>query len=144
MGIWRPGMDGVKAFLFRNGTTLPWKEGKSEPLPSWVNWPRIVRMAETLGAHKDMFRTDIFVGVAAGSPVLREGVSEKERLAAVQYVVSETEIHPTPLRGTEEIFDESGRLWLAGYRIGNYRVVPDTEVPKEFLETGFLSARKES
>jgi len=136
---WRPGVSTVRAFIYRNGTTLDWEEESSEPLPDWVDWPRIVAMAEQLGAHKDMFRTDIFVGVPAGS--VPAGASKEERLAAVQYVVSETEIHPTPLKDTDEIFKEAGRLWLAGYKIGNYRVVPDTEVPPEFVETGSLSVQ---
>ena len=136
---WRPGVSTVRAFIHRNGTTLDWEKESSEPLPDWVDWPRIVAMAEQLGAHKDMFRTDIFVGVPAGS--VPAGASKEERLAAVQYVVSETEIHPTPLKGTDEIFKEAGRLWLAGYKIGNYRVVPDTEVPPDFLENGSLAVQ---
>ena len=85
-------------------------------------------MAEELGKHKDMFRTDIFVGLSS------------ERSTEPLYVVSETEIHPTPIRGTERVFNEGGRLWLAGYKIGNFKVIPDTEVPAEFLEHQMLAA----
>ena len=127
LAVWRPGMDGVHAMIDPNGITVPWKNEKhSQQLPDWVDWPRIVKMAEQLGAHKDMFRTDIFVGVPATG---RANSSEPEE---IQYVVSETEFHPTPLRGTESIFAEGGRLWLAGYQIGRYRVVPDAEVPDDF------------
>ena len=103
-------------------------EGKNEPLPDWVDWDRIIAIAERLGRHKDMFRTDIFVGVSS------------DRAATPLYVVSETEIHPTPIRGTERVFDEGGRLWLAGYQKGNYKVIPDNEIPAEFLQSGMVTA----
>jgi hypothetical protein len=118
---------------------LQWDEEQSHDLPDWINWPRIVDLAEQLGRNKDMFRTDIFVGVPAGA--LRSDATQQERLNAVQYVVSECEVHPTPLKGCDEIFAEAGRLWLAGYRIGNYKIVPNTEVPSEFLESGMIAVR---
>ncbi len=136
LGMWRPGLSEVRAFIHRNGTTLDWKEASSKALPKWVDWQRIVRIAEQLGAHKDMFRTDIFVGVPAGS-LGAQGTLE-ERREAVQYVVSETEVHPTPIKGTEEVFREAGRIWVAGYKIGNYKTIPNSEVPQEFLDTGTL------
>ena len=58
LAVQRPGMDGAVAILHRNGTNLKW-EGKSNPLPKGIDWPNIVEIAEKLGAHKDMFRTDI-------------------------------------------------------------------------------------
>jgi hypothetical protein len=136
---WRPGTSKVRAFLRRDGSTLQWDEEQSHDLPDWINWPRIVDLAEQLGRNKDMFRTDIFVGVPAGA--LRSDATQQERLNAVQYVVSECEVHPTPLKGCDEIFAEAGRLWLAGYRIGNYKIVPNTEVPSEFLESGMIAVR---
>jgi hypothetical protein len=60
-----------------------------------------------------MFRTDIFVGVTASSS------AAAATKPIIRYVVSETEIHPTPLRGYEIIFNEAGRLWLAGYYYNN-------------------------
>jgi len=139
LAIQRPGMDGAVAILRRNGTNLQW-EGKSDPLPEWIDWPRIVEIAETSGANKDMFRTDIFVGVpsSGNSP---SSSSREERLKAVRYVISESEIHPTEyfhVRGTKDILDEGGRLWLAGYAKGNYKVVPNTEVPPAFVQHGML------
>jgi len=168
--VWRPGTDGVKALFFRNGTNLvfdpPVKKNKSKskttssstpnvpgnttheipPLPEWIDWDRVISIGETLGRHKDMFRTDIFVGVATQN-------SEKGS-GQVRYVVSETEIHPTPLRGFETVFEEAGRLWLAGYYLLSKQqqqqqqktslnkffarpsaalsVVPNTEVPRSF------------
>lgn len=145
--VWRPGTDGVKALFFRNGTNLVFDKTKTTkkpagtsppappeipPLPEWIDWDRVISMGETLGQHKDMFRTDIFVGVATAN-------SEKQE---IRYVVSETEIHPTPLRGFEKVFEEAGRLWLAGYymlsqpKSGRFsaalKVIPNTEVPSAF------------
>jgi len=141
--VWRPGTDGVRALFFRNGTSLAFEKkprdekkhgsGKTPTneekpreaveLPEWIDWDRVISMGETLGRHKDMFRTDIFVGV-----------SNANDNPDVRYVVSETEIHPTPLRGFETVFEEAGRLWLAGYfyRLARH-VIPNTEVPPEFL-----------
>jgi hypothetical protein len=142
LAVQRPGMDGAVAILHRNGTNLQW-EGKSDPLPEWIDWPKIVEIAEKSGAHKDMFRTDIFVGVpsSGNGPFSSETMSRDERLKAVRYVISENEIHPTEyfhVKGTQPIFDEGGRLWLAGYAKGNYRVVPNTEVPPDFVKHGML------
>ena len=98
-----------------------------------------------MGQHKDMFRTDIFVGRS----VPNHGNSYNDDTAAIRYVISETEVHPTPLRGFETVFEEAGRLWLAGYyllsrnRSGGtgsgsssndlvLSVVPNTEVPRGY------------
>ena len=140
LAIWRPGMDGATAIIHRDGTNLEWA-GKSEPLPDWIDWQQIVDIAERSGVNKDMFRTDIFVGVPSGSPVLRNGTSKEERLKAVRYVISENEIHPTEYfhyKKMKNIFDEGSRLWLAGYTNGNYRVVHNSEVPTAFVKNGFL------
>jgi len=140
VAIWRPGMDGAAGIFHRNGTNLEWA-GTSEPLPDWIDWQQIVGIAERSGVSKDMFRTDIFVGVPSGSLVLRNGTSNEQRLKAVRYVISENEIHPTELfhyKHMKKIFDEGSRLWLAGYFGGNYKVVPNSEVPAAFIENGFL------
>ena len=142
LAVQRPGMDGAVAILHRNGTNLKW-EGKSDPLPEWIDWPKIVEIAEKSGAHKDMFRTDIFVGIPSSGdgPSTSTTSTREERLKAVRYVISENEIHPTEyfhVRGTQPIFDEGGRLWLAGYTKGNYRVIPNTEVPPAFVKHGML------
>ena len=148
-----PGVDGVQALLYRNGTNLiynpPMKQkkqkkdknksnSKSSPppssptatpappivtkLPKWIDWERVIEIGEKLGRNKDMFRTDIFVGVTASSSSATSATSAStksydnhNKSNIIRYVVSETEIHPTPLRGYEIIFNEAGRLWLAGY-----------------------------
>lgn len=140
LAVQRPGMDGAVAILHRNGTNLNW-EGKNDPLPDWIDWPRIVDIAERSGANKDMFRTDIFVGLPSSREEPKKGGEAESSLGAVRYVISESEIHPTEyfhVRGTQSIFDEGGRLWLSGYAIGNYQVVPNTEVPPAFVKHGML------
>lgn len=80
---------------------------------------------------------DVFVGLPAGDAVLRADLSAEEHIAAVRYVVSETEIYPTTTVD-EVIFEEAARLWVAGYKVGNFRVVKNTEVPNIFLEKGYM------
>lgn len=133
-------------FVHRNGTMVAGSYGDQyvedvdgfKNVVSWVNWPHLVQIAEMLGENKDMFRTDIFVGVPAGSPSLKKGAAEEERRAAIQFAVSESEIYPATIFVDKEISDEGARLWIAGYKMGNYRLVPNTEVPAEFLEFGTL------
>ena len=120
-------------YAHRNGTMLI---GHST-VPVWLDYAELVRIAENLGAHKDMFRTDIFVGVPAG--VLKAGATTEERVAAVQIVVSESELYPTTIFPDENLCEEGARLWIAGYKMGNHRIIPNTEVPAAFLETGFCA-----
>lgn len=87
-----------------------------------------------------MFRADFFVGIPSDSPTLKKGATMEERLAHVRYAVSECELHPTTVFHTDKITDEAARLWVAGYMIGNYKLVPNDEVPEEFFYKGFLSA----
>ena len=142
MVVYRPGYDHVGGFFFPNGTAMPWemqKTGKQlDPVPDWMDWKRLIAIAERLGAHKDMFRTDIFVGIPSRKRrLLGPTATPHDFLAAVEIAVSETEVHPTPYgKETNEVFEEGSRLWLAGYRIGNYLVVPNTEVPPAFVQSG--------
>jgi hypothetical protein len=83
-----------------------------------------------------MLRVDTFVGVPSVT-----GSDIDERMEAMVYAVSECEIHPTTRLdlwkpGSE---DEGARLWIAGYKVGNYITIPNDEVPDEFLETSRLS-----
>lgn len=122
----------ILAFTYRNGTMVS-DASNMKKMPHWVDWPKLVDIAERLGAHKDMFRTDIFVGVSSS---LESGATVEEREAAAQYAVSESEIYPTSIFVDQEICDEGARLWVAGYKMLNYYPVPNTEVPPAFLETG--------
>lgn len=118
-------------WVYRDGTMV--ENSSKESLAEWVDWPHIVEIAERLGANKDLFRVDIFAGVPAGSPALRPGASAEERQAAVEYVVSELEFEPeTPL--WPELQEDGVRLWMAGYNMLNYTVVPNKEVPRSFFE----------
>lgn len=161
--MWRPGTDGVKALLFGNGTNLAFdppsakkkhkkdntrdkynkkdRDKKDEPpsiqqqLPEWIDWDRVISIGERLGRNKDMFRTDIFVGVGtAGRRKQQKVDDDNNNKTIIRYVVSETEIHPTPLRGFEQVFEEAGRLWLAGYyllsRQNRLSVISNTKVPQ--------------
>jgi hypothetical protein len=78
-----------------------------------------------------MFRVDIFVGHST------QQTSLKREEAAI--VVSEFEIHPTTVLRDPNILEEAARLWVAGYKIGNYRLIPNNQVPSAFLENGMLS-----
>jgi hypothetical protein len=131
--------------LHRNGTMVAGTVGEDNHhykengifrgwLLDWLDYSRVVEIAERLGAHKDLLRVDIFVGVPASS----SAKTPEERLAAVQYAVSELSFHPTSVFDDHEVIDEGARLWIAGYKMGNYRVVPNAEVPKVFVETGQL------
>lgn len=95
------GEDGYDSgWIHRNGTV-----GHGSHLhkyPEYVDFPRLVAMAETLGANKDMFRTDVFVGVPAGA--VKKGATPEERAAAVKYAVSECEIYPTT------VFDDNAAV----------------------------------
>ena len=71
--------------------------------------------------------------------VLKTGATKDERMAAVQIVVSESEIYPTITFPDENVCEEGARLWIAGYKMGNHRIIPNTEVPAAFLETGFCA-----
>lgn len=120
--------------VYRDGSDVVGEDTKIS-LPEWIDFTSVVEIAERLGANKDMFRVDVFAGVPAGSPAMHPDATNDDRLAAVEYVVSEVEIHSTSKFHDERILEESARLWLAGYKLGNYRTVANTEVPKEFLDT---------
>ena len=123
-------------WIYRNGT-LAGGDGTNNL--DYIDWSRLVKIAETLGANKDMFRVDIFVGLPAGSPTLRVGAQRSERLEAIEYFVNECEIYPTTnFREWQQLAQDGARLWVAGYKRGNYVTVPNTEVPRAFLETGLL------
>lgn len=122
-------------FFYHNGTA---SVGSGRVLPTWIDWPRVMEIAEKLGANKDMFRTDIFVGVPAGA---KSGKTAGERKKAVKYAVSECELYPTTIFHDAKLSEEATRLWIAGYKAGIYRTIPNTEVPQEYIDNGgYLSA----
>lgn len=128
----------AKTWLYRDGSPIEGKE-KLPPELDYVDWPRVVEIAEALARNKDMFRVDIFVGLPASSPTLQANATREERDAAVEYAVNECEIYPTTnFKKWPQLAQDGARLWVAGYKIGNYRTIPNDEVPKEFVEKGYL------
>jgi hypothetical protein len=108
-------------------------------LAPFIDFSKIVEIAERTGANKDLLRTDIFVGVPA-SEALPQDAPWEDRVATVKYTLSEFSFHPTTEIFDNEVMEEGARLWIAGYKMGNYRVVPNTQVPQVFIDTGFLPA----
>jgi hypothetical protein len=126
-------------WLQRDGTFIAGKEHDRPKELDYIDFPRIVEIAEKLGANKDMFRVDVFVGLPTSSSLLNLNATVEEREAAVEYAVNECEIYPTTsFRWWPQLAQDGARLWVAGYKTGNYRSVPNTEIPKEFLKAGFL------
>jgi hypothetical protein len=130
----------INGYIHRDGTfALQFGDDEEEELPDWLDWSGLVKLAEELGAHKDMFRLDVFVGVpSSAKSLMLDGSTMEERLEHVEMAISESEIYPsTPF--PDELSEEAARLFIAGYKIGNFHVVPNTEVPDEFKRTGKLS-----
>jgi len=98
----------------------------------------MIRIAEELGAHKDIFRVDLFFGIPTDQG---RNMTKNERLANSRIVVNECEIFPTTIFPDKWLADEGARLWRAGYRIGNYKVVENSEVPSNYKEIGVLKNR---
>ncbi len=110
----------LAGFFYRDERPAP--GCPASELPDWVPWDRMVAIAESLSTHKDMFRVDMFVGVPRYSS---DG-------ASLQIAVSESEIHPTTMFCNPLIAEEMARLWIAGYVIGNYEIIPNDEVPMDY------------
>jgi len=108
-------------FFYRDGTAAP--DCPASKLQDWIPWNELVEIAERLSEHKDMFRVDMFVGVPRYS----------QESAKFRVVVSESEIHPTTMFCNPFIAEEMARLWIAGYKVGNYEVIPNDEVPVDFI-----------
>ena len=130
----------------RDGKVVTWvgMPDNHPEVPNWVDFPKVIETAERVGANKDMIRVDIFVGVSAENlEVLDENASEELRKDAVKIVVSDCDLSPELLELEQEpsIMHEAARLWISGYKTGNYKVVPNTEVPEEYRKTGKLSER---
>ena len=100
-------------------------EGPTTSLPDFVDWSRIVRMAEDRAKHMDLLRVDIYVG--KGSASLRR--------PKTRYVMSEVEMEQTS-KFDPALHEEGARLIIAGYKIGNYRRIKNNEIPKVYFDNG--------
>ena len=111
----------------RSGNLIYKKPGAASvsSLPTYVDWDKVVDIAERRAAHMDELRVDIYVGRG----------SDDDKSDPIRYVVSEVEIEQTS-KFDPELMDEATRLWIAGYRMNIFKVVPNTEVPKVYLENG--------
>ena len=94
-------------------------------LPDYVVWDKVVSIAERRAAHMDQLRVDIYVGRG----------SDDDKSDPIRYVISEVEMEQTS-KFDPDLMDEATRLWIAGYRMNVFKVVPNTEVPKVYLENG--------
>jgi hypothetical protein len=123
-GVWNSVSDNryVLGIFYRNKQLVPGCAPEGTTLPDWVPWEKLIAIAESLGRNKDMIRIDMFVGVPRYSPLN----------TPPQIAVSESEIHPTTIFANPYVADEMARLWVAGYKIGNYKTIPNGEVPKDF------------
>jgi hypothetical protein len=120
----------LNGFFYRDGTPTPGCPYKAR-IPEWVPWKELVGIAESLGANKDLFRVDMFLGVPRYS-------TDSDDNKKLQIAVSESEIHPTTIFCNPFIAEEMARLWKAGYKTGNYEIVPNTEVPIDYVQKKML------
>lgn len=91
IGNWVRGKYLPRGLLARSIEMEPWSmEARRRSSQVGLIGIGLWNLPERVGSNKDFFRVDIFVRVPAGSPALRKDATEEERLAAMQYVVSET------------------------------------------------------
>lgn len=129
------------AVVYRNGTVVVvLKDGDQQymlrEVPDWLPWGRVVQVAEGLAAHKDIYQVNLLVGISAATARNHrtERLSRDERLDDLQVVVVDTRLDPvmSKLPDRDGLVQEFGRLWMAGYHMGIYKTVPNTEVPSLF------------
>ena len=130
------------SMVYRNGTVVVLPKDDSQQhlfreVPDWLPWGRVVQVAEDLAAHKDIYQVNLLVGVSAATARKHqhENLSPEERLEDLQVVVVDTRLDPavSDFPDRDGLLQEFGRLWFAGYHMGIYRTVPNTEVPSLFL-----------
>jgi len=144
-------------FYYRSGRRAPDFLHNS---PSFIDlesvpwWDEMITVAESLGQHKDFLRVDFLVGVSKEewkrfdrAHQLRDQIIEMREESGdedvrvppppdyppIKMIVSECEIFPTTMFTSPFIADEAARLWLAGYKSGNFKVIPNNEVPPQYV-----------
>jgi hypothetical protein len=98
------------------------------PSLAHVEWPRVRSLAETLGAHKDCFRVDIF---ASPSATRKPSLGSPERAPPLKYLLNEVEFYIT---SSMPMFDDAARLWLEGYNSSRYVSIPNSEVSGRYAD----------
>ncbi|CAB9514926.1 expressed unknown protein [Seminavis robusta] len=138
MATWRdaegPGHSGL---VFRNGTVIM-DDMAVVKMPRWAKWDLVMETAEDIAAHKDILQIDFLIGVSAEAAYMlsQATVSRQEKLAEVQIVVSGIKLNPSDKfpNGNKDLLNEMGRLWIAGYEMGIHRLIPNNEVPPEYVQ----------
>ncbi|KAL7579140.1 hypothetical protein ACA910_019165 [Epithemia clementina (nom. ined.)] len=98
------------------------------PIPSWLNcWPRLVTIAERLGAHKDMFRTDILVGIPASKRAELMRLEAQEQTSSSQYH-RQNENNITVTTEAAATTTTSTRDWKVLWRQAVVLAVSETEI----------------
>lgn len=116
------------SFVKGRDTKVDW-----DRVPDWMQFDKVVALAEHMGRHKDMCRVDVFVGLPSGSPQLGQPN------AKLDVVVSETEFYPTSKFDDDRLTAEAARLWVAGYKMLQPKLIENKEIPLAFREKGYLS-----
>ena len=136
-----------KPFGYDETTYKTWRDESArnniDSLPDWVDWSEVVRVAEMMAVGKDTMRVDVFVGMSADDPAMRlkdanDPNTKAQQKQAVSTVVNELEFFST-LWVPEAISEEIARLWYAGYDMGIYKHIPNSDVPPAFVEKGYLA-----
>eukprot|EP00566_Odontella_aurita_P002565 CAMPEP_0113568552 /NCGR_PEP_ID=MMETSP0015_2-20120614/23911_1 /TAXON_ID=2838 /ORGANISM="Odontella" /LENGTH=943 /DNA_ID=CAMNT_0000471103 /DNA_START=26 /DNA_END=2857 /DNA_ORIENTATION=- /assembly_acc=CAM_ASM_000160 len=137
----------VFGLVRRDGTMADIESPREVPgLPHWVDWDRVVDIAERLAHGKDMIRVDVLVGVPAeelnkameeegGGGLENGGKNRQEDHLRMRYVVTEVEFQPVAewMGMPSDVLEEGARLWTSGYEMLNLELVENEEVPESFL-----------
>jgi hypothetical protein len=94
-GYLKPGSGDYLGLVYRNGTMITQFQHHNvdwTTVPDWLQWDKVVELAEELAQHKDMFRADMFVGLPSGSHELYRATTQAEDvLSSMHLAISETE-----------------------------------------------------
>ena len=157
----------MHGFYYRSGRRTP---GTPRDSQDFINtdvmpWDDLIGVAESLAKNKDFMRVDFLVGISKeelksyGRQIetrdrfidMLEKRNDRDGVAAVpppptypeiKMVVSESEIFPTTMFTSPFIAEEAARLWVGGYKVGNYKIVPNTEVPANYVQEQEVAAAR--
>ena len=134
--------------MYRNGTIFLVNDENHERsivtnVPAWLPSSRIVQISEELGAHKDFFQITMLIGTPASSNAESgaDATIDQQPNEKPQLVVSSCAYDPLVDLPDPHLSHELGRLWMAGYKMGIYRTIPNREVPEKFIQRGRLTEK---